>query len=317
MPDNLSHSAVVLVAGLGVHVESNDARAVAAARERYPSAEKGCEAPCTLRIRVTPRAPTVNPSEPSDEATDLLVDDMRWQVEEARAVFTGTHVRGHADLAAGSASLEMDDAYLVSRRFRLGILEGLVYALLTRRDRHPIHAAAILEGDCALLLHGSSGVGKSTLAWSAHRAGLEVLADDSVRVQLTPALRVWGDGTPPRVRLLEDVARWDAIARDAPRDPDGKFVVDTRDPSRAWRPFAERARVCLLTRGHDVVLRRASPHEIEQAILAAPETRLDLAPGQRPGVVRALAAPGGWHLTLSSRAEQALPSIRAMLSDEP
>jgi hypothetical protein len=309
VPGTLSHSAVVDVAGISVRVQSNDARVIDASRARYPSADDQRAGQCNLRVVVEHRGHSEERSDEESAVSFSLRDS-------THASITAPGMHAEADLASGDATLRIDEAFLASRQFRLDVLEGLVYVLLTRRDRHPVHAAAIVNGSGALLLHGPSGVGKSTLAWAAHCEGYEVLSDDSVRVQLEPSLRIWGDGTPPKVRLLENIVRADPTLRDAPRDPDGKFVVDMHDAGgkRDWRPYGESARVCLLTRGtSDVVLRPASPQEIEQAILAAPETQFDLAPEQRGRVVQRLAAPGGWSLTLSPHAEDAMPSIERML----
>ena len=43
--------------------------------------------------------------------------------------------------------------------------------LVARQDRQPVHAAMVAGGSAALLLAGPTGVGKSTLAYAAHRAG--------------------------------------------------------------------------------------------------------------------------------------------------
>ena len=42
-------------------------------------------------------------------------------------------------------------------------------------------------------------MGKSTLAYLAHAAGIRVLSDDRVWVQMEPSLRIWG--TPGTARL--------------------------------------------------------------------------------------------------------------------
>src|SRR5205823_3814149 len=56
---------------------------------------------------------------------------------------------------------------LVSDRehFRIAVLEAITFALLCCFDRHPIHAAAITNGERTVLLAGESGSGKSTLAY--------------------------------------------------------------------------------------------------------------------------------------------------------
>src|SRR5262245_39917856 len=76
-------------------------------------------------------------------------------------------------------------------RFRVAILQFLVLITITVKDRTPFHAALIGRGDAALLLVGTAGTGKSTLAYAAAQAGWDVLSDDAAYVQLEPQ-RVWG-----------------------------------------------------------------------------------------------------------------------------
>jgi hypothetical protein len=80
-------------------------------------------------------------------------------------------------------------------------------------------------------------------------------------------------------------------------------------------PFVHRARVCLLQRGPGPASHApASPDEIRHAILSAPEAQSDFYPQGRFPSADALAAPGGWMLTLSDDAEETLPHLEAMLA---
>lgn len=248
-------------------------------------------------------------------------DAIHWRMDGADDLLVeGPSFTGLVDVARGIARVTLDELVLArSDALRRTIVEGLMYTLVIRRDRHPVHAATLRLGDAALVLHGPSGVGKSTLAYVAHRAGIDVLADDATRVQLAPELRVWGDGTPARIHLFEHVrARFDelrdleAIEMNPSEEP--KVVVVTGGVSA---PYARRPRVCLLSRPgvERVTVRRAGPAEIRERLLAAPEAEMDLAPANRGRVYSALAAPGGWHITLSPRAEDAVPHLRRLLEE--
>lgn len=72
---------------------------------------------------------------------------------------------------------------------------------LAHRGRFPIHAAAVGQGDDALLLLGRPGAGKSTAAWGAHRAGCEFLADDTAFIRRTEAGSLEVSGLHKRVAI--------------------------------------------------------------------------------------------------------------------
>ena len=311
----LEHVVLFTVADVPVRVESNSDLVTVAAATRHGAPFLGATAaaaaaPCRLQVRVR------RGGMPSDDGVDV-----RWSFPSRdRASVAASGLSATLDLAAGVAVIDADESFVRSAAlFQRTVLEGMLFTLLTRRDRHPVHSGALCAGDVALLLRGSSGVGKSTLAYVAHRAGIGVLADDSVRVQLEPELRVWGDGPTPRVHLLEDARDEFAELRDhaVSRPSSGgvrKLAVALPAPAVEWSPFARAARVCLLTRAGTVSVRNATAREIFDTLMHSPEAELDLAPEQRDRVAAALASPGGWHLTLSNRASEAIPHLRDMLA---
>jgi len=204
--------------------------------------------------------------------------------------------------------------------------------LPTRRDRHPIHAAALRLGDRALILHGRSGAGKSTLCYVASRHGMEVLADDAIRVQRTPSLRVWGgagdrsrdSGNARHIHVRPDVRERYAELREhdaLPLRNTGplKYVVTL--PSRETQsrtPFVSRVRVCVISSERcdgPTACAPVSEDEIVATILSAPESWSDFHPAGREPAVRAIARGGGWRLTLSNDPDAALPCLRAMLAE--
>jgi hypothetical protein len=181
--------------------------------------------------------------------------------------------------------------------FRGAMLEAITLALLAHFDRHPIHGAAIAANGRAVILAGPSGAGKSTLAYVAHHAGIDVLSEDRVWVQLDPALRLWG--WPGGVRLLDDGASVESKS---------KHVVTIESRTLA----ADHATVCVLACGAVASLERVSRDVIAESLRIV-DAGFDRFPERHEAVVRALSDEGGWRLTLSSDASDAVPLLEAML----
>ncbi|MDB4916762.1 MAG: hypothetical protein JWM95_4406 [Gemmatimonadetes bacterium] len=179
--------------------------------------------------------------------------------------------------------------------FRTAVLEAITYALIAPFDRHPVHASAIVRNGCAVLLAGPSGSGKSTLAHRADAAGVDVLSEDHVWIQCEPALRVWGGAEAARL-MLDDA-------------DDEKQTV----PITHRAVWAERARVCVLARGEHALLEPLDPAAIIRELEAQVAPGFDRFPERQQQVFAAIAASGGWRLTLSSRPADALPFLFEML----
>jgi hypothetical protein len=205
--------------------------------------------------------------------------------------------------------------------FRAAVLEAITLALLSHRDRLPLHAAAVVRDGRAVLLAGVSGAGKSTLACVAHDAGLAVLSEDRVWVQLAPALRVWAGGsTPGRLRLRpETAARLSEPARRSLRpaaDGSGKLVLALVERPDDAPLFADRATLCILERGTGhAALERIDPPALVAALGAQLAPGFDRHPERHDLVARALAGVGGWRLTLSADPRAALPHLTTMLAE--
>jgi hypothetical protein len=200
-------------------------------------------------------------------------------------------------------------------RYRTEMLEAVVLALLSCYDRHPVHAAAVAHRGHALLLAAPSGTGKSTLAYACHAAGLDLLGDDHVRVQLAPTTRIWG--WPGRVKLLAETAARMGVARAPIETANGKTkaVIDARRDVGAGRLVASGATVCVLARaGGGVSLEPLSPDALAHALDEQLAPGFDRFPARWPHVVRALTERGGWRLNLSRDPTDALPLVREMLA---
>ena len=241
----------------------------------------------------------------------LSPDDERLIVHSAGSVAVCDPHR-RSSIAFVSTALAAD-----ADHFRTEVLEAITFALLAPSDRHPIHAAAIGRGDRALLLAGPSGSGKSTLACVARSAKLDLLSDDQVRIELGPPFRVWG--WPRRLRLLSDSARFfpelheGSVAHGAKK---GKLLFDLFEGARPSRYVATSAVVCVLNRERrpSPMLERISEEEVVRALTERVEPGFDLYPARHAVVARALAAGGGWRLTLSSDPREAVPLLLQMLS---
>jgi hypothetical protein len=131
----------------------------------------GPRADCEIRVGAEP--PPL-PTRPPDEAlADLDVwygDELALRHRSGLAAVVGR------DLARVGG--ETDDLRQPFRRLFLPIAT----ALLARRDRFVLHAAAVVGANGAALALGGTGAGKSTLALAALEGGWRVLADDLVVV---------------------------------------------------------------------------------------------------------------------------------------
>ena len=221
-----------------------------------------------------------------------------------------------SDPARHLATIRATHAVVADRaRFRTEMLEAVVLALLSCYDRHPVHAAAVAHRGHALLLAAPSGIGKSTIAWLCHAAGLDLLGDDHVRVQLAPSLRVWG--WPGRVRLLAETAAALGMSQLPVQLANGKrkTVIDASHGISAGRLVAGDATVCVLARdGGALSLAPLTSAALVRALDEQLAPGFDRFPTRWPEVARALTARGGWRLNLTSDAPAALPFVREMLA---
>jgi hypothetical protein len=200
--------------------------------------------------------------------------------------------------------------------FRAAMLEAITFSLLAHLDRHPVHAAAVARDGRAVLMAGPSGSGKSTLSYAAHQAGLRLLSDDRVWVQLEPRLAVWG--WPRGVRLLPRAASdFPELSRHAPSWVDGKGKLDVRvDDDRAGVEPVHDVAVCVLERGDGVAsLQRIDAGALAESLTRRVDAGFDRYPERQRAVVSALTARGGWRLRLSADPREALPFVLRMLDD--
>jgi hypothetical protein len=176
--------------------------------------------------------------------------------------------------------------------------------LVAHAGRTPVHASAIMIGHRAIVMAGNSGSGKSSLALAANRAGLSVLSEDALFVQLEPSFRVWA--------LCEAIH---VVTEDAPPGPTGgniRIRAGRRKraiPIRRRRQYADRAILCVIARGKQVGLERIDREEAVRLLTQAPEPGFNYYGARAELAIRALATEGCWRLTLSRDLDAALAEL--------
>lgn len=262
--------------------------------------------------------------EPADQPELRVRTDHR-----RRLILRGRGIAALADLRRLQAVCFVEPSAFQHGDHFTEVLDTLTLALVTRLDRVPVHAAAVAQGKRAVVLAGPSGAGKSTIAFAALRAGLRVLDDDAVYLQLEPRLRVWGKGrrlhlTPDAVALFPELAdrslvfrsngKWKIPVAIPPLEPEHATAQPESSPVL---PVAEEGVLCLLERGEGPVrLQALSAREVEEAIaelLGALEGGFHAFHDLLGPRLRALARGGVWRLRLSDDPAAAVSCIRGLL----
>jgi len=234
---------------------------------------------------------------------------------------------GRAHRSGMTAVARLMPSLLAPHERLRAVLDALVLFLLTPLDRQPLHAAAIAHGGSGLLLAGHGGAGKSTLAYAAQRAGLDVLTDDAVYVQLEPDLRVWTLRRP--LHLAPEAAQWFPELADLPTTlrANGKrriaVMPQTLAPGQHREPEGAPAApitvrtwgLCLLERARGAAP-TAMPIDADEAvahIVADLEPGFDVWRDTIGARIAALARGGAWRLRVGDDPRAAVPVIRALL----
>jgi len=288
--------------GIPVRFEADDPVLLHAALGAYaawPAAAEDPSPPLRIRLHLAPAATGTTGDE----------DTVGVRVDGARLAVAGAGVAGGADAAGGEGWCTVPAALAADpRRLAADVLDTLLLFLLTRGGRVPLHASGLVIGGTAAVLAGRSGSGKSTLALAALGAGLPVLSDDTVYVQLRPSLHVWGFPRP--IHVFPDEA---PAGAEGPRLRSGRWKAAVPLPHAA-PPVAERAALFLLERGDRVALHPITASDAVDRMTAQLEPGFDHFREQVPAAVGALAAGGAWRLTLSADPAQAIRLLRDALT---
>ena len=307
----LDHTLATKVLGVPMRFESNSQAVIDIAAEAFNEPTGPIRSwrrrPLTVRVVVYH----------DDRVVDTPV--RVWSPDPTRLVLHGPDRVAFTDPVRRSAIAYVSCA-LVARRtvFRQAVLEQLTFGLVDHYDRYPLHAAAIARENTAVLLYGPSGAGKSTLAYAAHLAGLTVVSDDVVWVQLRPRPAVWGPpGHARRISLMTDAReRFPTLTSMEPTMlPNGKRKLSVPlDDARPAPLRIEHAVVCLIGRSSTgTVLSRERPEQIADALSHAIEPGFDRFPARVSACARALAGAGGWRLAISDDVSTAVPHLVVML----
>jgi hypothetical protein len=168
MPSSFFGTATVL--GVGVIIESDFAGALEAALEIFPNCgDRGMDAP----------APRVYLVITADHDTRASTRENRVCGRQLHVAEDGLRVLADGERGCANCSFSVD--VIGGDLFREAVRTAALF-LATQQGRIPVHASAVMIGDCAFVLAGQSGSGKSTLALAADRSGLPVLAEDTVFV---------------------------------------------------------------------------------------------------------------------------------------
>ncbi|UCC26051.1 MAG: hypothetical protein JSU98_02905 [Gemmatimonadales bacterium] len=204
--------------------------------------------------------------------------------------------------------------------FRYSWLDALTYAVLSPRDRYPLHAAGVARGGALLLLAGPSGVGKSTLSYTAARRGMSVVAEDLIHLQLHPTLRVWGLTT--QLNLLASSRVHFPELRNRPTTllarGEEKLKVDLRTLGAVPpRPVFDQVAVCLLTRDRQPgrpCLEVLDQGELLDGLDPGYEIGFDIFQTEIRAGLEQLSAKGGWRLRLGPDPTPAVPLLEELLA---
>jgi hypothetical protein len=155
--------------------------------------------------------------------------------------------------------------------FRWFYLDAIAGITLAQRHAAPMHAACVERNGVGVLLCGTSGMGKSTLAYACARGGWTYIADDaSLLPQNHAGCAV--TGKPHQARLREDAARlFPELEGYATRArPTGKLSIEVPMMSLPGIRTAVRcevSRVVFLDRGKSAGLERVGVESALEQLL--------------------------------------------------
>ena len=178
--------------GFPLEVATNSGEVICSAQESWASyPQVFSREQVRLRIAVADGNPSAPPPPPSFRAQEHLL-----AIVADQANFAVCDLRGGAGFAWLTGAAVSDRDYL-----RFHFLEAMGYSILSSMHLTSLHAACVCLDGCGVLLCGSSGAGKTSLAWACARRGFTFVSDDaSSLVRGSPGRTVVGKPTQFRFR---------------------------------------------------------------------------------------------------------------------
>jgi hypothetical protein len=263
-----------------------------------------------LRVRLHRTVEEESGEETPEVRVRILPDQRRMVLSTRASVAMADPDRGEA-FGYLSAALVAQPAHA-----RGAFVDALTLRMMGRNGRLPFHAAVVARDDAAVLLTGSSGAGKSSLAYACARAGMRVIGEEVAWIQRSPTPRVWGRSEA--LHLLPDAVRFFPELGDRPLVPRAngkeKIAVDLGALGAIGKPFATRVGLCVLSRGGGVP--RLDPldrRDAEAALRAEIAPGFDLFRDETIAVLPAMVAGGCWRLDPGPHPVGAVPFVEDML----
>lgn len=231
-----------VVPGDAIRLESNDGRVFRLAEKLWERSRPGSEPTHPIGLRVTVR--------PGGAGGPLPERDLAWEhgpesyVASVEGVLVVRIGLGNARVSATVNEDLLDEAPSFAART---LLEAPAAVLLSRRGCTVLHAGAVVGPRGAVVLRGAAGAGKSTLAAAAWRAGITVLADESLLVSREDADRL--AASVRDLTLLPDAVHLlglDGATEDAFAGGEAKRRIDLFRDSTPEKRVARRAATLLL-----------------------------------------------------------------------
>lgn len=333
---SLRHAATLLPLGVATRFEADSAELLATVQTAYDEAraeESPAPGPGGRGASAIPRVVLLSGTERADAPGSDGGAPLRVAADRDLLLLDAPDALGRARRTGMAAVARLAPALLATPERLHAVLDALVLFLLTPLDRQPVHAAAVAHGGAGLALAGRGGAGKSTLAYAALAAGLDVQGDDAVYVQLEPAPRVWTLRRP--LHLAPEAARWfpELAGRPAVLRANGKRRIavmpaartapDAPPPAAGWKGGAAVPPLTAVRTWGLCVLERVPGAAPGAVPIAAEDAVAHVVTNLEPGFdvwretigarVAALARGGAWRLRVGDDPRAAVPVIRELL----
>ena len=253
------HGCSIDLVGLSTELAADDERA-ARRCVSVLGAARSTDGEPRVWIRASTSAPTTPPNAPESRTPEFET----WRpapgelVLRHRSGLTAARTRTAIDIGGTAASFDAS--------FRRTFLTALA-RLLTWNDLAVVHGGAIAAGERAVLVLGGTGAGKSTLAFSALRAGWNVLADDLVAVRRSGSSAVIA-GVPRLLAVPSDVLDDDSGTRPIADDHRRRRELPADAVVSGWFPLVG---VIVVAHSNDAdgAVEPIDPHALLHTVLGA------------------------------------------------